>query len=101
VASLPLLEKAAFGSLEAAHENGKLGFGVDSCQDYLYPEIVASATKRVDVAVYKMISDAIAGKFEPGLHSGGLAEKWTGCSRLPDGYPNHKTCNGNHDSQGL
>jgi len=31
-----------------------------------------------------MISDAIAGQFEPGPYSGGLAERWTGCSRLPD-----------------
>jgi basic membrane protein A len=76
--------KSGLGALEAAHENGKMGFGVDSCQDYLYPEIVASATKRVDVAVYEMISDAISGQFEGGSYSGGLAEKWTGCSRLPD-----------------
>ena len=76
--------KSGLGALDAAHENGKIGFGVDSCQDYLYPEIVASATKRVDVAVYEMISDAIAGQFEPGPYSGGLAERWTGCSRLPD-----------------
>jgi basic membrane lipoprotein Med (substrate-binding protein (PBP1-ABC) superfamily) len=40
-------------------------------------------TKRVDVAVYEMIKDAIEGKFEAGFYSGGLAEKWTGCSRLP------------------
>jgi basic membrane protein A len=76
--------KSGLGTLEAVHENGIMGFGVDSCQDYLYPEIVASATKRVDVAVYKMIEDAINGEFEGGFYSGGLAEKWTGCSRLPD-----------------
>ncbi len=77
--------KSGLGALEAAHENGKMGFGVDSCQDYLYPEIIASATKRVDVAVYEMIQDAIEGKFVGGkIYSGGLAEKWTGCSRLPD-----------------
>ncbi len=77
--------KSGLGALEAAHEGtNKLGYGVDSCQDYLYPEIVASATKRVDVAVYEMISDAIAGDFANGTYSGGLAERWTGCSRLPD-----------------
>jgi hypothetical protein len=31
-----------------------------------------------------MISDAIIGKFANGTYSGGLAERWTGCSRLPD-----------------
>ena len=77
--------KSGLGALEAAHEGvNKLGYGVDSCQDYLYPEIIASATKRVDVAVYEMISDAIIGKFANGTYSGGLAERWTGCSRLPD-----------------
>jgi len=35
--------------------------------------------------VYEMIQDAIEGKFVGGkIYSGGLAEKWTGCSRLPD-----------------
>ena len=77
--------KSGLGALEAAHENQKMAFGVDSCQDYLYPEIAASATKRVDVAVYEMIQDAIEGKFVGGkVYSGGLKEKWTGCSRLPD-----------------
>jgi len=76
--------KSGLGALEAVHENGIMGFGVDSCQDYLYDEIVASATKRVDVAVYEMIKDAINGEFEGKLYSGGLAEKWTGCSRLPN-----------------
>jgi basic membrane protein A len=76
--------KSGLGALEAVHEGGIMGFGVDSCQDYLYPEIVASATKRVDVAVYEMIKSAIEGNFAGGVCSGGLKEKWTGCSRLPD-----------------
>jgi basic membrane protein A len=75
--------KSGLGALEGVHENGVMGFGVDACQDYLYPEIVASMTKRVDVAVYEMIEDAIKGEFKGGVYSGGLAEKWTGCSRLP------------------
>jgi basic membrane protein A and related proteins len=76
--------KSGLGALEGVHENGIMGFGVDSCQDYLYAEIVASMTKRVDVAVYEMIEDAVKGEFKGGIYSGGLAEKWTGCSRLPD-----------------
>jgi basic membrane protein A len=50
----------------------------------LYPEIVASATKRVDVAVFETIKAALDGTFEGGVHSGGLKEKWVGCCRLPD-----------------
>jgi basic membrane protein A len=87
--------KSGLGVLEGVHDNGKMGFGVDACQDYLYPEIKASATKRVDVAVYEMIKaavtskvmpklDAAHGGFKGGTYSGGVAEKWTGCSRLPD-----------------
>ena len=66
------------------HENGIIGFGVDSCQDYLYPEIVASMTKRVDVAVYEMIEAAIEGNFAANIYEKGVADGWTGCSRLPE-----------------
>jgi basic membrane lipoprotein Med (substrate-binding protein (PBP1-ABC) superfamily) len=52
-------------------------------------------TKRVDIAVYEMIKaaaitkalpkiDVSQGGFKGGTYSGGLAEGWTGCSRLPD-----------------
>jgi len=75
--------KSGLGALEGVHENGVMGFGVDSCQDYLYPEIVASMTKRVDVAVYEMINATMTGTFQGKFYSGGLKEKWTGCSRLP------------------
>jgi basic membrane lipoprotein Med (substrate-binding protein (PBP1-ABC) superfamily) len=82
--------------LQAIHEQGKIGFGVDSCQDYLYPEIKASATKRVDEAVFEMIQAAILSKLYPNLKTGnfkggvynkGVAEGWTGCSRLPGEQP--------------
>jgi basic membrane protein A len=87
--------KSGLGALECVHENGIMGFGVDDCQDYLYPEIIASATKRVDIAVYEMIKAAVISKvlpkldpahggFKGGTYSGGVAEGWTGCSRLPD-----------------
>ena len=60
------------------------GFGVDSCQDYLYSEIVASMTKRVDIAVYEMIKAVIDGNFVGGTYVKGVADGWTGCSRLPE-----------------
>ncbi len=76
--------KSGLGSLEAANETGVIGFGVDACQCHLYPEIVASMTKRVDIAVFEMIEDAIEGTFEGGIYSGGLEEGWVGCCRLPE-----------------
>jgi basic membrane protein A len=76
--------KSGLGALEATHDEGVTGIGVDSCQCYLYPEIIASATKRVDKAVYQMILNAIVGKFNGGFYSGGLKEGWVGMCRLPD-----------------
>jgi basic membrane protein A len=76
--------KSGLGALEAVHERGVTGLGVDACQCYLYPEIVASATKRVDVAVFETIKAALDDTFEGGVHTGGLKEKWVGCCRLPD-----------------
>jgi len=76
--------KSGLGGLEAAHEQGIYGFGVDACQDYLHPEIIASMTKRVDNAVFQTILSALIGTFEGGIYSGGLAESWTGMCRLPE-----------------
>jgi basic membrane protein A len=76
--------KSGLGGLEAAHEEGIMGFGVDACQCYLYDEIIASMTKRVDNAVFQMILSACIGEFEGGFYSGGLAESWTGMCRLPN-----------------
>ncbi len=41
-------------------------------------------TKRVDVAVFETINATLQGEFEGGIHSGGLKEKWVGCTRLPE-----------------
>ena len=76
--------KSGLGALEAVHEEGVMGFGVDLCQDYLYPEMVASMTKRVDLAVYEMILNALVGKFQGGFYSGGISEGWIGMCRLPE-----------------
>ena len=76
--------KSGLGSLEAVHEKGITGFGVDACQCYLYPEVIASMTKRVDNAVYEMIVSALLGTFEGGFYNGGIKEGWTGLCRLPE-----------------
>jgi len=74
--------KSGLGALEGAHDRGILGLGVDACQCYLYPEIKASMTKRVDNAVYEMIKAAVEKKFQGGIKNGGLKEQWVGCCRL-------------------
>ncbi len=76
--------KSGLGALEAIHEQGITGFGVDACQCYLHPEIAASMTKRVDVAVFEMIKAALDDTFEGGVHNGGLEDEWVGVCRLPE-----------------
>jgi basic membrane protein A len=80
----PAAGKSGLGALEAAHDKDVIGLGYDSCMCYLYPEIVASMTKRVDVAVYEMILDTLVGKFQAGIHSGGIKDGWVGLCRLPE-----------------
>jgi len=88
--------KSGLGALLACNESNVYGFGVDSCQDYLYTQVVGSATKRVDSAVFEMVKAAViskllpnlqSGGFQGGVYSGGLAEGWVGCSRLPEEEP--------------
>ena len=76
--------KSGLGALEAVHERGVLGLGVDACQCYLYPEVIASMTKRVDVAVFETISATIEGTFSGGIYNGSLKDGWVGCCRLPE-----------------
>jgi basic membrane protein A len=76
--------KSGLGALDAANEQSITGFGVDACQCYLYPEIIASGTKRVDVAVYEVILSTLLGTFEGGIQAGGLAKHWTGLCRLSE-----------------
>ncbi len=75
---------SGLGALEAADEQEVTGLGVDACQDYLNPHMLASMTKRVDNAVYDMIVDAKNDEFEGGFKSGGIADSWVGMCRLPE-----------------
>jgi basic membrane protein A len=77
--------KSGLGALDGINEEGITGFGVDSCQCYLYIDnIPLSMTKRVDVAVYDMIKAAIDGTFSGEVFSKGLADEWVGICRLPE-----------------
>lgn len=61
--------------LDVAASAGKLGIGVDSNQNALYPgRVLTSALKRVDVAVAGALRDVQSGRWAPGVVELGLAE---------------------------
>jgi basic membrane protein A and related proteins len=73
------------GVLKAAADSGKLGIGVDSDQDYLFPgHVLTSMLKHVDLATYNSFMDAKngtwkAGHLELGLKEGGVdysSDEW-------------------------
>ncbi len=67
------------GVFEAAEEEGFYAIGVDDNQDHLVPgQILTSMLKRVDVAVYDVVADVVAGEFRPGLHEFGVADGGVG-----------------------
>jgi basic membrane protein A len=69
------------GVLRAAADAGKLGIGVDSNQNNLFPgKVLTSMLKRVDNATYKTFMQAKAGAWKPGLQSLGLKEDGVGYS---------------------
>ncbi|MHA2313765.1 MAG: BMP family lipoprotein [Candidatus Hermodarchaeia archaeon] len=75
---------SGLGALGVCDDSGIWGIGVDASQGYLNDAVVASATKRVDVAIYEQIVKVLLGTFEGKPIEGGLAEGWAGCDRLPD-----------------
>jgi len=67
------------GVLEAAAEAGKLGIGVDSDQNGLFPnQVLTSMLKHVDVATYDILKAGMDGSFAAGLQNLGLAEGGVG-----------------------
>lgn len=67
------------GVLQSAADADKLGIGVDSNQNYLYPgKILTSMVKRVDNAVYDAFKAAQDGTWQPGINNLGLAEDGVG-----------------------
>ena len=63
------------GVIRAAADAGKLAIGVDSNQNGLAPgSVLTSMLKRVDVAAYQTLRDAMDGNFTSGVVSLGLAE---------------------------
>ncbi len=67
------------GVLRAAADAGKLGIGVDSNQNGLFPgKVLTSMLKRVDVATYKSFADAKANSWKGGVQVLGLKEEGVG-----------------------
>ena len=67
------------GVLQAAADAGKLGIGVDSNQNGLFPgSVLTSMLKRVDTAVFEAFSDAKNGEWTTGFSVLGLAEGGVG-----------------------
>jgi basic membrane protein A len=67
------------GVLKAAADAGKLGIGVDSDQDGLFPgKVLTSMLKRVDIATYNMFEAAKDGTWKPGFNVFGVKEDGVG-----------------------
>ena len=54
------------GAISAANDRGVWAIGVDNDQSFLGPQILTSATKKVDVAVFETIKSVVDGAFEGG-----------------------------------
>src|SRR5207248_1468891 len=85
--------QCGLGVLDAAHEKGVFGIGVDADQGYLGSWVMTSALKRVDVAVYNAIQAANHGKLAGGANKqfsaviGGVGYgKWS--SKVPASIKN-------------
>jgi len=58
--------QCGLGALDAAKEKNVQSIGVDADQGYVNANVMTSALKKVDVAVYDTAKDIQDGKFKPG-----------------------------------
>ena len=75
------------GSLDAANSKGVYGIGVDADQSSLYPSVVTSALKRVDISVYDTIKNTEDGKYSNNPAPFDLAHDGVGYAPLVSGLP--------------
>jgi basic membrane protein A len=61
--------QCGLGALDAAKEKGVQGVGVDADQGYLGSQVLTSAVKKVDVAVFDTVKQAQDGSFKGGEDS--------------------------------
>jgi basic membrane protein A len=71
------------GVIRAAAEKNVWAIGVDADQSFLDPQhVLTSATKRVDVAVFKAIESVVNGTFKGGNVTYGLADNGVGLGKI-------------------
>jgi basic membrane protein A and related proteins len=76
------------GALGAARDKGVWAVGVDADQGYLGPHVLTSATKRVDVAVFTAIKNAMTGHFKGGHDAVyGITDNGVGVGRFSPKAP--------------
>jgi basic membrane protein A and related proteins len=76
------------GALDAAKEKSVWGIGVDADQSFLGPQILTSALKRVDVAVFKTIQAVQDGSFQGGgVTTFGLSDDGVGLGKVSPEVP--------------
>jgi basic membrane protein A and related proteins len=76
------------GVIGAAAEKGVWAIGVDADQAYIDPKhVLTSATKHVDVAVYKAIESVVRGKFKGGNVVYGLKDNGVGLGKINPSVP--------------
>ena len=75
------------GALDAARERNVWGVGVDADQSFLGPQILTSATKKVDRAVFLAVQSAQKGSFRGGNTVFGLREGGVGLGKISPRVP--------------
>ena len=75
------------GALDAAREDHVWGVGVDADQSYLGPQVLTSATKGVDEAVFQTIQDVVKGRFSGGNAVYGLDKRGVGLGKISPKVP--------------
>lgn len=66
---------SGLGVMQTAADLGKFSIGTDANQNYLHPgSVLTSMVKRVDLAVYEAMRDAMKNTWKPGVRALGLAE---------------------------
>ena len=75
------------GALDAAYQNHVFGIGVDADQGYIHPDVITSALKRVDTAVYDIIKDTEDGSYTNNPPKFDLAHDGVGYAPVTSAVP--------------
>ncbi|HVB24769.1 MAG TPA: BMP family ABC transporter substrate-binding protein [Ktedonobacteraceae bacterium] len=75
------------GALDAAYQNHVYGIGVDADQGYIHPDVITSALKRVDTAVYDIINDDETGSYTNNPPKFDLAHNGVGYAPVSSDVP--------------